>query len=135
MINNNNNNNNNHHYHREGILYVHLIRPICTLKYTHLSWVIVYFQPYGDDTEVFDELLYQFSTTTDKFTALYNSRKVMIDKLQSYEHGSVEWDEIRITLRKMTGELKNLAEEINTITSEMVTLRDKKQEAKEAESA
>ena len=96
-------------------------------------WVIVYFQPYGDDTEVFDELLYQFSTTTDTFTALYNSRKFMIDKLQSHEHGSVEWDEIRITLRKMTGELKNLAEEINTITSEMVTLRDKKQEVRQEE--
>ena len=93
--------------------------------------IVVYLQPYGDDAVVFDELLHELSITIDKFKTLYDSRKAMIDLLLSYEHGSAERDEARITLRKMTGELKNIAEEINMITYQMSLLRDKKHEAKQ----
>ena len=99
---------------------------------------IVYFQhlidrepaAYGDDTVVFDELLHKLSESVERFKTLYDSRKAMIGLLLSYEHGSAKWDEARITLRMMTGELKDIAEEINMVTYQMALLRDKKQEAR-----
>ena len=96
---------------------------------------IVYFQPtggapVGDDTVSFDEMIHKLSDTMERFKALYDSRKGMIETLLSHEEGTEAWDIARITLRSMTGELKEIADEINMITTKMATLRDKKHEAR-----
>ena len=75
----------------------------------------VYFQPsngdpVGPDTASFDEMIRKLSDTMERFKALYDSRKGMIETLLANEKGSEAWDIARITLRLMTGELKGIAD-------------------------
>ena len=66
-----------------------------------------------------------------EFKALYNTRAKMLDIYFTLEEDSTEQDSMRIQLRKMTGEMKNLVENMYLMLADMATLRDKKQAVKQ----
>ena len=65
--------------------------------------------------------------------ALHKTREQMLGIFFTLEEDSVERETMRIQLRKMTGQMKKLVENITLMLTDMETLRDKKQEARQTQ--